>query len=163
MAKINVLEPTIPFFFGKYNRRPLELRQAKRLAGAIGSEGNRGYAWEHMLPLFLPNADCVESEGLIKDVTATQNLKLLKIKDQAVTQLVFGSGQHRVAAARMSATKIKKRISEITSAIKKMQSGPENTLRVATITTLEGELAKENAKLEEVTFWGVKAFDESKH
>src|SRR5277367_3223224 len=126
MAKINVIEdpPFLPFFFGKYNRRTLEKRQAKRLASSFDSDAVRGFEPEKMLPIFLPSADCVELDGLIKDVSATQNMSMLTLteKGRSLTHLVFGSGQHRVAAARMMASIVKNRIEKIMSDIQKLQS-----------------------------------------
>jgi hypothetical protein len=75
MGKLNIVDkPEIPFSFGKYNRRPLNLSQARRLAASIDSEGVRSYAPENMLPVFVFSADCIEVEGLIKDISGTQNM-----------------------------------------------------------------------------------------
>jgi hypothetical protein len=158
MAKINVIDkPDVPFFFGKINRRPLVPRQAKRLATGLESSGIRCFVPEHMLPVIVPTADCVELEGLIKDVTAMQNVSILKLKENSVAKLVFASGQHRVAAAKLLGEKFQKRIAEITNSIKKI--GSENTEKM---TTLEEALAAEKVKLEDVKYWGVTVYNESK-
>ena len=80
-------------------------------------------------------------------------------KGKQMSQLVFGSGQHRVKAAQLYATKIKKRIADLTSQIKKLQSAPQLEVKIK---TLEAELAEERGKLEEITYWGLKCYDESK-
>jgi hypothetical protein len=157
MAKIRVIDPIVRFKFGKYNPRLLDKGKARFLANSLDASGIRCFVPENMLPLLVPSADHVVLDGLIKDISATQNvteLELTKVGRERA-YLTFASGQHRIEAVKIY---VKGLEDELRALQKKIAANKNPSDR-------SGDIAKEEEikeKIEKATFWGILVYDESK-
>jgi hypothetical protein len=156
---INLMAPPLPFKFGKWNSRPLDVSKATQLLASMKDQEFRMFKMESMIPLIMKRED-VEKDAMKTDVTNglgadAPELKLTELGKKKA-YLYAAGGRHRYWAIEKEVGDVKKELVRLKEAIEELERKGKGDLiqeKMKEIKELEKYVAT-------ISKWGVIVYDE---
>ena len=163
ICRIDLFDPPAKIQFGRWNKRPLVEKEAKKLATSISMSKFRPFATGNLLPLIIPRTalhpSCIQ---LSHDVEAAPMLELTEEAKASGALLNFAGGRHRQRATKILQDRMTERIGTMEEKQSKLMKG-ELKGGEAKIGMLEEMLEKERAIRDKIGIWGVIVYDEGEY
>jgi uncharacterized protein YbaP (TraB family) len=153
-CRIDVLNPPAEMVFGTWNHRPLNEKEAAKLAKEMEATKFSPFALANLLPLVISpellDPSCIKMDP---NVEAAPMLKLTEEAKAAGTKLQFAGGRHRRRATELLRLNSNKRIADLEQTINDARESKK--VKEETMRSMERMMEEEKAVKESVGVWGV--------
>ena len=147
--------------FGRYNPRPINQTEVKKLYMGFIQEGILRYDVIHAIPLILSKDD-YEATSISTDPTKGKDLPVIEWSEHAITQrkVIAAGGQHRVEALRTWIEAIETQISRENVRRKKLEDDLDDPAIAEEVAKIDNTLREHKRRLTEGGYWMVSVYDE---
>jgi hypothetical protein len=165
---IDLFDTPKTIFYGKWNQRPIDSAQWKRLKGSMTLQGMKPFSSENMMPLVISpqhvDPSCIQNS---MNGYQAKMLVLSEEGERELTTLDMAGGRHRMAAIQSIKEDKVKALKKLT--IKRTSVDKRKVKRPAAVANKEAQLAELEDKIasledeiSKVGRWGVMLYDKGK-
>lgn len=166
---IDLFDPPMTIYFGKWNGRLLDQKQVKKLKAALTAQGIKPFSHENMMPLVINQRHVDPS--CIENTANGYNAKPLILSDEGKRELVrldMAGGRHRKAAIASIKADKQKELTALTNSRnsvskRKVKKADAIQKKQDEIETYNKRIEVVKKEIENIGKWGVILYDEGIH
>jgi len=159
-AKVNLLSPLKPIFFGSFNSRPIDNKSVQALVANMEFVGVQSDRYENAIPLLVNPGD-IDLSSIERDITDISQAPDLKLTNESVEMFQAAGGRHRMEAVKVLNVRLEEKIEVLRRQIERLKikkSNKNNERRQA----LTQDLKILEAKMAGLGWWTVILYNKGK-